>query len=206
MFQIKLDDSITKIARGENTTEQVGQLITQIHSILPENRIITKVLVDGIPVTKEKADLERLVDSIQEIEIKTTDKAIWEVSGLDMAVSCLERVQTSLIKTSELFRDEDKGKANRFFAHCIEGLERFLEAVTITRYACKLDFAAIQTEGMTLQQVETHLTNILKSVLDSQEAKEFEELAEKVEFELIPNLSQWKRALNEIKSKRENGV
>lgn len=203
MTQIRVDNSVTEIQPTAQKAK-VGDLLKNIHSSLPETRVITKVFLDGRPLSSEENAMEKDLDLFQEMEIRTVDKMIWAQTGLDVALSCLERVQTSLIRTAELFRDSDKGRANRFFAQCIEGLERFLESITITRSVLNLKFETITLEGRTLAQIESYLSQILKSVLESQEKKNFEELADKIEYELITNLSSWKTALTQIRTNQES--
>lgn len=199
MTQIRVDNSVTELTEYMNQNAKVGDLIKNIHSTLPDTRMITKVFIDGRPLATQDQAMEKELSVIGELEIRTADRLIWAQTGLDIALSCLERVQSSLIRTAELFRETDKARANRFFAQCIEGLERFFEAMTITRSALNLNFEQILVDGSSLSQVEMFLSQILKSVLESQEKNSFEELADKIEYELITNLSSWKSALTQVR-------
>ena len=49
------------------------------------------------------------------------DRKIWAENGLDIALSCIEKVQRSLVRSSELFREEGRtADANR----CIKSRQR----------------------------------------------------------------------------------
>ena len=121
--------------------------------------------------------------------------ALFAANGFDMALSTIERMQLSLLRAAELFREEKTADANRYFSHCQEGLERFQETVTLTRAVLKLDFTKIGVENRTLSQVDKEFSQILKSILVCQEASDWQGIADCVEYELITNLSSWTNAL-----------
>jgi len=129
-----------------------------------------------------------------------TDLSIWAESGLDIALTCVERVKGSLIRSAELFREEDSVRANRFFLQCIEGLQRFMEAVRNTQSAMQLDFTKIATDVGNLSDTEKSLLFILKGMFQNQERKEYEEIADKIEYELLTNLSTWTSALGALRN------
>jgi hypothetical protein len=129
--------------------------------------------------------------------VQSVDLRIWASTGLDIALSCLERVQPTLIRTAELFR-EDQKRANAFLFHCIEGLERFMEAMAITKTAIPLDLQKVPTDIGTLAGTEKELVQILKDMLALQEANQYDELADKVEYELITNLHVWMKTLKRL--------
>lgn len=126
------------------------------------------------------------------------DTARWSQSGIDVALTSLERIQVSLIRAAELFREDDTQNANRFFIQCIEGLQRFLEAVKNTRIALNIDFKKVSCESGTLADIEEHLLRILKGLFSSQQAKRYDEVADRIEYELLTNLSSWNGSLRKI--------
>ncbi|NBX93284.1 MAG: hypothetical protein EB078_00900 [Proteobacteria bacterium] len=131
--------------------------------------------------------------------IQTLDTSVWAATGLDIALGCLERVKSSLIRSAELFREEDSAEANRFFVQCIEGLQRFMEALKLTKAALKLDFATVNNEMGTLADTEKSLLVILRGMFKHQESKEYEEIADKIEYELITNLCVWTSSLTALR-------
>ena len=131
--------------------------------------------------------------------LSATDLNLWAESGLDIAITSVERVKSSLIRSSELFREQDSALANRFFVQCVEGLQRFMESISKTKAALKLDFAKIPTESGTLADTEQSMLFILKGMFQNQQRKEYEEIADKIEYELITNLCAWTTSLNRIR-------
>jgi len=137
--------------------------------------------------------------------IPVSDLKLWAESGLDIAITSVERVKSSLLRSAELFREEEPGISNRFFVQCIEGLQRFMEAVTRTKTALKIDLSKIPAEGGTLADTESSLLFILKGMFQNQERKEYEEIADKIEYELLTNLCAWTNALNRFRQSLTSG-
>ena len=197
MTRIAIDGKISEL--GPEALGQVTSVVREAITNLPPNRLITKILVDGQEVSTLDLEDEPTTAPFRELEIKTVDREIWAINGIDTALSGLERVQRSLIKAAELFREEDKAHANRFFVQCIDGLERFYEAVMITRSVLKLDFNQIEIHGMKLSGIEGDFSDILRTIIELQERQDWTSLADKVDYELITNLSSWTSALKQLR-------
>jgi hypothetical protein len=199
MTRISIDDQISNLALSPS--KKLGELLNQVLSTLPPNRIVTQILFDGRPMSQPNnpSAIDEMSD-VEELSIRTVDREMWSVNGLDIALSGLERVQRSLIKAAELFREGKKGEANRFFVHCVDGLERFIEAVTITRVAMKLDFTQVTVDDMKLSRLEQEFSEILKHIILSQEVEDYIGIADKVEYELLPNLCGWAKAIRQLRT------
>lgn len=143
---------------------------------------------------------------VREVEIQSADREVWAATGLDRALTCVENVKRSLILSAELLREEKTAEGNRFFVHCVEGLERFFEIMVLTRAALKLDFAKIQVEGISLQRVEGEFTSVLRSILEFQEKRDYISVADKVEYELLTNLCLWSSALRALRNSRHSNA
>ncbi|NBV50101.1 hypothetical protein EBR03_04185 [bacterium] len=148
----------------------------------------------------EEQDIQPANISSGSTPLHQPDLSVWAATGLDIALNSVERVKGSLLRSAELFREEDSARANRFFAQCIEGLQRFMEAVTRTKTALNLDFSKVGTESGTLAETEKSLLFILKGMFQNQERKEYEEIADKIEYELITNLSTWTSSLKILRA------
>jgi len=199
MTRISVDDQISE--HTAESDKRLGEFLTSIVSSLPPNKIVKEILLNGDPLRRnwDEASLDFPLDEVKELQIRTVDKEIWAAAGIDIALSCVERIQRSLIRAAELFREEDKAEANHFFIHCIDGLERFIETVMLTRCAMKLDFNRIEIHGLPLAQIEQEFSTILKTILACQEKEDFIGVADKVEYELLTNLSAWSSALRQLR-------
>jgi hypothetical protein len=199
MIRLSIDDRVSDLATAP--IGRVADIVAQAMATLPADRVLLAVAVDGRPVPKH-AEEERLAfdaSSVGEIGIRTGDRDFWARSGLDIALSTVERMHHTLIRASELFRDEHVADANRCFVRCLEGLERFLETVVVTRAAMRLDFTTVRVDGCSLAQIEREFLQILRHILHCQEATDWIGIADRVEYELLPNLSSWRTALRSLR-------
>jgi len=199
MTRVSIDEKICDIQT--QVGQKLGEVLTAVTLQLPENRVITQISLNGKPLPKYASlgSLDEDIQAIEQLEIRTADRAIWAANGIDIALSCIERVQKSLLRTAEMFREFQIGDANRLFAHCMEGMERFLETIVISRCAIRLDFSQIKIDGRTLASVENDLLSILAGILIAQEKSDSAAIAEKVEYELLPNLCAWSTALRQLR-------
>jgi hypothetical protein len=199
MTRLSVDDQASDVAL--NSSERIGEVLKSVVSSLPPNRVVTEILVDGNQLSKESEPilLQQLLSEIKDVQIKTADKAIWAATGLDIALSCIDRVKQSLIRASEMFRDENKARANALFVHCVDGLERFFEAVVISRFVLHLDFNQIMVDGYSLTQIEKEFSGVLQSIMICQEQHDYAGVADKIEYALLTNLCAWGKGLNQLR-------
>ncbi|MBI4404100.1 MAG: hypothetical protein HY537_08065 [Deltaproteobacteria bacterium] len=204
MTVVRVDDRISEINMDPSKTK-IGDILDAVASALPANRIITEILLNGTELSKlgGKVVLDNDRENLHDLQIHTADKELWVASGLDIAISNVDRVKRSLIRAAELFRDEKNAEGNHFFARCIDGLERFIEAVTITRFVLRLDFTKQPVEGRTMAAIEQDFSQILKEIISCQEKQNFIDLADRIEYELLPNLSTWTKGLTAMKIARQ---
>lgn len=144
--------------------------------------------------------MQTAMSGVEELGIRTADKKVWAASGLDMALSSIERMQRSLIRSAQLFRDGSIVEANRYLVICIEGLERFAETIFVTRCALSLDFTQIPVEDRTLAAVEKDFANILRGILACQEKNDYEGIADGLEYSLLTNIVSWRSGLRQLRN------
>ena len=115
MTRLSVDDQIADFKW--DASQRVADVLNAVLSSLPPNRMVTDIILDGKLLSKayEPLLLDKGVEHFNEVQIRTADKEIWAATGLDIALSCLERVQRSLIRAAELFREDNQAKANSFF-------------------------------------------------------------------------------------------
>lgn len=200
MIRISIDDSPSESNRWE-AADKVEDVVSAVVSNLPPNRIVTSICVDGRTLHRQQGSeaLKERLDVIRDLQIRTADAHVWASNGLDRAVSDIERLQKSLLLSAEFFRDERTGEGNKIFLRCVEGLEQFLDTIVLTRLAMKLDFQRIQVDGITLARLERDFASILAAIVQCQERQDYEGLADRVEYELLPCFASWSRALGQLR-------
>jgi hypothetical protein len=200
MIRISIDDSVAESNRLE-TLDSVGDVVEAVLTGLPPNRIVTSISVDGNVVARQQSSeaLKGRLEAIRELQIRTADAHAFAANGIDRAISDVSRLQKTLMLSAEFFRDHRKLEGNRIFLHCIEGLERFLDTIVLTRLAMKLDFTRLEVDGVTLARLEKDFAAILNGIVECQERQDFDTLADKLEYELLPNFASWMRALHQLR-------
>ena len=200
MIRISVDDQRTDFLPEDS--QNLGEFIEAVSSSLPPNRIVTNIALDGRGLSRKDAThlYEKTLDSVSEVQIKTAERTLWAAAGVDMSLSCLEGLQKSLLCAAELFREADRIRANRLFVHCMEGLERFLETLAITRHAMNLDFKNYKVDGVSLTSMESQLSTCLVQLVQHQENTAYDDLADNIEDTLLTNLCAWSTALRQIRN------
>lgn len=201
MIRISIDDRLSE-SSGLEGLDSVGDVVDAIMMDLPPNRIVTSIAVDGQTVQRQQSSeaLKSRLEAIRELQIRTADAQVWASNGLDRAISDIGRLQKTLLLSAEFFRDERKLEGHRIFLRCVEGLERFLDTIVLTRLAMKLDFSRLHVDGITLARLEKDFSAILIGIVTCQENQDFEGLADKVEYELLPCFASWTRALTQLRN------
>ena len=201
MLKISVDNSQTDVCLQPNA--KLSDLLDNLSSTLPPNRIITAIQLDGRQISKaaERQLLNSTLAEIEDISIRTSDKALWAANGVDICLTSVERVRRSLNRASELFRQADRNpkilnEATRYFSHCMEGIERFSESMLITRNVLNINFNFIEVDGVSLDTIERGLLSILEEIDEISDCPQT--LADKIEDELIINLYQWSHGLKKI--------
>lgn len=199
MPKVSIDDKLSEV--NLSPALKVSDAIHKVLTAIPTNRMVTKIILDGNTLGQIDTPnlLENEISKVNELEFRTIDREMWALNGVDTALSSAERVQKSLIRVAENFREEKIPTGNQLFVQCVDGLERFYDAITITRSVLKLDFNQIQVDGLKLTELEQFFSSILKGIVECQELKDYDRLSDKIECELIPNLSAWGKALQALK-------
>lgn len=198
MMRVLLDDRISEVSVG---TDKLGDYLNQIAATLPPNRVITEILLNGVQIPKhrQREAFTSSLAKVQELQIRTADATLLAAHGLETAISNVIRLRQTLLRAAELLRESNKSDANGYFFRCIEGLERFLETILVTKNVMRLDFKKVFVDGINLSQIENDFTSILNDIVAHQEKAEFDAVADLIEYALLTNLHGWQRALNQLR-------
>src|SRR5947209_5837846 len=104
-MRVSVDDQTSEMPMEPGV--KLGDFVQGVLSALPENRIITGITVDGQNLQRYAADTNGTgavafpEGEAREVQIRTADKRVWAVNGIDMALGTVERIQKSLLKAAE---------------------------------------------------------------------------------------------------------
>ena len=204
MTRISIDS--TNSSADVSKMVNIGDALKLVIGDIPTSRFVSEIEVDGKKIRHfiSEEETARQLDTIQELKIHTADRAHWAASGFDTAWSSLDRIQRTLIVTAELFRENKSLEGNKLFIRCMDGLDNFWEAVTLTRSALKIEFKEIFVNPTwRLSDLELQFLDIIKGFVSLQDGQHYEAIADKIEFELIPHLSRWSEVLMRLRSAQD---
>lgn len=137
----------------------------------------------------------------QEVIPKTASAlaCYWGETGLEVLLSDLERLQRSTIHLGVRFRETDMDDMDRCFAHCREGLERFMRQFEEAKELAGFDIGRYFFEGISLQHLEVELSRTVQTLTHQYEQNAYEDIADKLEFGLLHTLHSWSRGLRSLK-------
>lgn len=201
MTRLSIDDQVSDLPRQDY--RNVGEAIEDVLSSLPPDRIVTGIFLDGRRLSEYERNRGLSVDlsDIEDLNIRTSHKAVWAGGGLDIALSAIQNIQRCLLRAGELLDEGERIAADRSFVHCIEGLERFSETAAIARCVLDIDFARVYVDGIPLSQVESELTRIVREIIHYREEADIDSITERIEYALLTNLSLWKQALTQLRNR-----
>ncbi len=183
----KLSDLIDKVAR----------------ELLEPREIITEVYVDGRTLGHgdfgQKEDCE--VSSCSEISFVTLKEPEEKVASLlDRMSDYLDGFPEGLGKVADQFRMGNPEEANKVLLQALEGLSAFVELLSTVRLVASSDLSNIKSDTGTLAEKEENFLEITTNMASSQEEKDWITVADLLEYELAPLMTDWKAMIPQIRS------
>jgi hypothetical protein len=184
-----------------NTLGQVYQELVQ--SLAQSGKVVSSVQVNG-----ESLPGGRIWDlaSSPISDIHTLELAIQEVDDMvrDTLASTdehLENLVTEIEKTANMFRIGDELEAHQRLGTCISGLQWFLRALNTFQSFLHLDFTQMTLAQTTAEEAVQEFVPVVDDLLDAQSEGDVILMADLLEYELAPKLTQWKGFLPELEQK-----
>lgn len=196
---LNVDNAISELKQNLPLPEMLKRLI----SSLPSNRVVSEVVIDGrrVAVSHPNTWARTITGTIEEVQIRTVDKALWAESGFDFALSNLDRVRQSLARAAEMLVDLRPPQAERFVSKCLDGLEKFHDSLQATEQALGIELIKMTIDGVALQRLIDDFSQLLEQIYFLSEREDFAAIAEKIDFELLPNLYTWRRSLEVLRDR-----
>lgn len=134
--------------------------------------------------------LEISSDTFRNVSIRALESMDEYVDGL---VGMVEQ-------SAEKFRIEGEAEANRHFINCVEGLQTFVGIIDKVKTINGLDFDALRFEDSPVGKKEQQLLNVLNVLLEAQQRRDWVALADILEYELAPLVTEWRSILHLVAS------
>jgi len=186
-----------------NLEEMLVKIMSEhIHS----GNVIASVKVNGIAYSEKNPHdaANVLLKEIQSLEIDTMtlEEIAWHflIKGGEQLNLLIEHVK----RVSELFRIADENEANEQYAHLLESLRLFMKMVSEVRGILNIEFSAISYQDEPIEIRIQRLSDLLGQMIQVQEGEDWVMLADLLEYELTPLLSEWKSILILLKERKGN--
>ncbi|MDR0356273.1 MAG: hypothetical protein LBJ64_11170 [Deltaproteobacteria bacterium] len=182
---------------GQNlaTSDIVGANLEEILLNLMEHpsttgRIIKRIFVNGEPYVEEvpHAALEVERTNITSLNLDTLTLEDVGLNFLKTGPAYLETLLEALGKIVETFRLGDEKEANEYFLNFLEALHLLMTLLEQTRYVLGIWQGGDDEQASSLNQYLESLAEVLGSILDLQEQKDWIYLADVLEYELQDSL------------------
>lgn len=172
-------------------------LQTLMDSSLTHDRTLTEVRVNGQPYEEARLGAASALDreSIERLEVETLDARQVGLHFLGNAGQYLSTLASAVERVAEMYRVSDEGEASEHYVACLESLQLFMQVLQTTRDALALDFEAIRTDGISLEQRLERLAALVQELLSAQEQEDWVLLADVLQYDLCLQLHDWRRVM-----------
>ncbi|MFH1035730.1 MAG: hypothetical protein V1806_14575 [Pseudomonadota bacterium] len=169
-------------------------LQTLMDSGLGQDRTLSEVRINGQPFEEAKLGAATALqrDSIARLDVETMDARQVAVHFLGAAGQYLAAIVASVERVAELFRVSDESEASEHYLATLESLQLFMQVLQTTRDALGLDFEAITSDGVSLEQRLTRLAGLVQELLNAQEQEDWVLLADVLQYDLCDQLHEWR--------------
>lgn len=195
-MHIKLNDIDIDCETEGLTT--LGQLFEEIKKKEFEGKefiISIKINDDEVPTEGLEGAMEKPLEGIDSLLIRTTNPGEVSLSTLANLPEFLDTVIVALGQSADKFRTEDENEANKFFIKCVDGLQTFIGLLEKVKNLNDLDFETITYDSIPLVERERSLLKAFSSLYETQKQKDWITLADLLEYEMVPQISEWKNIL-----------
>jgi hypothetical protein len=182
---------------GANLEEILVNLMD--HPVIT-GRVITGVYLNGEPYVEEvpHAALEVERQSISSLALKTLTMEDLGLNFLEAGPAYLSTLIEALPKIVETFRLGDEQEANEHFLNFLEALHLLMSMLEQTRHILGLWQGQNTDSSSALNQYLESMVEILNSLINLQEQKDWIFLADVLEYEMSESLNDLKELLPKL--------
>ena len=188
----------------------VGDLLEKIkREKFMQNEFISKMEINGDVVDGPGQDevVVKPLSEVDSVSITTDTPTGVSLRTLTKVDDFLSSIGQLIEESADKFRLEDESVANQHFLQVVEALQTFVEIVSKVKVLNNLDFNEIECDSEPVSKREEALLNVFGSIHEVQKNKDWVGMADVLEYELIPIVSDWKEIipiLSEIIIKKNN--
>ncbi|VAX15321.1 hypothetical protein MNBD_NITROSPINAE03-574, partial [hydrothermal vent metagenome] len=144
---------------------------------------------------------ETPISEIRTVSFNTAkDPAEKVVDLLKKMGAYLEGFSAGVCEVADQFRMGSPEEASRILLQAIEGIGSFIELLSAVRLVTGSELSDLSYENKSLKEREEKLLDITKKIQASQEEKDWITIADLLEYELGPLMTEWKEMIPLLES------
>lgn len=153
--------------------------------------------VDSIDVMVEQQD--RLVpNTIRKVELYTKDSLAITRDGFAKVSTLIENIKAEIVSSADLYREGNIQNASGKIVKIMEAIKPMVNFVNSVGMSFSLNFDEIffnfNTNTSLRAKIESFLTT-LTEVIHAQEKKDYVEMADFLEYQLIEDMNDWDKVI-----------
>jgi len=194
MILLTIDSSTSEIPKKNFTTFK-DFFDTLSDGIKNEKRVISTISINN-ELMKDGKHLELLENSISTIDsinIVTVERLKLIEDNIEGVDDHINKLSENIDICAERFRQGNEIEANNYFAAVVEGIRWFNYSIDLMISFLQIDSEKIMFEGKKLKSYIDGITPVVDSIADSQEKQDWIMLADQLEYELLPQIKNWKK-------------
>lgn len=207
-MNITINDAPIDIETEDMSTEQLIEFLLEKAS---ENgtKITTYLKINDMEYIAEDVDAYGKIDlnEIENIEMRSAYPLDIARRGLSEGAEKLNEILDILVDISKMIRlgKEDRLKGLENFAKILEILSWLMNILKNVEPILKVDFNTFRVNGLTLKEMLEDINSVLKEIQESQEEKDFENIADLIEYELVERLIKVYKTFRKLEEESKKG-
>jgi len=201
MVQIQINGMDAKLQAPPSTWREL--LIDVEASCLQPNQVISSVQFDGAEVEafRDEDILMRPLGTVGEIRIAAVDMRELSLDALRDSHKHIESLAVAIVDAAELYRNLDSAAANENLPRILEGIKLYM--AILRGFELSLTTTPAITPSIVERTIE-QMKPVLEALITAQQDRDWQLLADILEYELISELSAFEPVVEQFKLQLEH--
>ncbi len=194
MILLTIDGSTSEIPKANfNTFKNFFDTLSD--GIKDEKRVISTISINNELMTdgKHLELLDNSIATINSINIVTVERVKLIEDNIEGVDDHIDKLSGNIEACADKFRQGNEIEANNYFAAVVEGIRWFNYSIDLMISFLQIDPEKIIFEEKQLKIYIENITPVVDSLGDSQEKQDWIMLADQLEYELLPQIRNWKK-------------
>jgi len=199
---------------NDSTIDPTGQTFNTLQNLyghvignhIPQGEVITGILIDEDAVNI--GDKDRAIGEAKIIKLTTANLYLLADSGLDNLTDHMKKLTPMLEQAGSNFRTRGEEEANKFYLECLNSIKLFSDLIDGVSQMLSLNYEDIPLSDGNLRDKIIKIQKILEGMETAQTKKDWIDLADILEYELVPEFKSWIEFLPQVREgiKKRGGL